>query len=122
MLQALTGQSGASHSRLWPSSWPGPSRGARPGAVLGEAGLSGRTESGWEAPPPLERTSPGRFAVRREGRSLWCSGAAVCWRRTMGSCTRGISEERGQELAGIFEARVWRWKPGVLEGWGTVGI
>lgn len=46
----VTGLSGASRSRLWLSSWPAPSRGARPGPELWEAGFAGRAASVQEAP------------------------------------------------------------------------
>lgn len=57
--ETLTARSGASRSRPWPSSWPAPSRVARPGAALcweGWAGPAGGAQSGWEvAPPPSAR-------------------------------------------------------------------
>lgn len=64
----VIGRSGASRSRLWPSSWPEPSREAHPGAMLGEVGLAERPGSGWKVLELLNQTFPGRFSMKKEGR------------------------------------------------------
>lgn len=116
----------ASRSRLWPSSLPGPSMVAHPGAMLGEEVHAGTMGSVQKVLVLLIQAAKGRFLMKKEQQRVKCSGTEASWmmwwllREMMGLCTEISVDHKQAEVAKGIGERVQT--DGQVSGGGHVAL